>query len=210
MRGIYNRIDGGCTIISPSEETIQDLMAGGILTIEQANSAIEARLIEGRSNREEITPFFMALVTGGLTREEAVRVILDCDSPKGIVPNIIAIDEIPASTAFRGAWSYNETDKIIETDIEKAKVIHVENIRKERNAGFIALGFPHRLDASLEMAIIPQATRDKLQALRDAPAIDLSGATTPEELEAIKPNILKVVAPIKDNIEISQGGMFNN
>ncbi len=91
---------------------------------------------------------------------------------------------------FRGAWKAN--DNILEVDMQKARIIHLARIRAARQEKFIEMGFPYKLDSNLEIAIIPLSTRNKLNLLRNIPAvIDLLKATTPLELKAVWPQELK-------------------
>lgn len=99
-------------------------------------------------------------------------------------------DSRPQDTHFRDSWiSENGAVKVC---MNRAKVQHMKNVRSERAKKFIEMGFPYKLNEDLEAAIVPQETRDKLQALRDIPqTFDLSAATTPEELKALWPDELK-------------------
>lgn len=113
-------------------------------------------------------------------RPMTIEEIAAKDVPEGCAWHII--EEIPNDTTYRNAWFNNEG--VIDINIEKAKDIHLENIRNARAEKFISLGFPYKLDSDLEAAIIPKEKRDILQALRDiSQNLDLSDITTVEELK---------------------------
>ena len=98
-------------------------------------------------------------------------------------------DDLP-DYHFRDAWKMNK--KKIEIDMDGAKSIHMDRIRKARAEKFTALGFPVKLDPDLEKTIIPDATQKKLKALRDLPKnTDLKKFKAPEELKAFWPKELK-------------------
>lgn len=123
--------------------------------------------------------------------DDSIEEIAKKDVPFGLSWRITTIDNIPTDRYFRNAWTDNNPTPTIDVDMEKAKNIHLQNIRNKRADKFIELGFPIKLDSDLEKNLIPQETRDKLQALRDIPQnIDLSTAITPEELKTIWPKEL--------------------
>ena len=77
-------------------------------------------------------------------------------------------------------------------DLEKAKPVHVNNLRKLRTQKFIDMGFPYKLNPHVENAILDDETKNQLKSLRDFPeAIDLSKATDIESLTKIIPDCLK-------------------
>lgn len=100
--------------------------------------------------------------------------------------------KIPTDRTFRDAWTDDFDTDTVDVCMGTAKQLHMDNIRQARAVKFVELGFPNRLDSDLENAIIPEATRNKLQTLRDIPQnIDLGVATTPEELKSIWPEELE-------------------
>jgi len=112
------------------------------------------------------------------------------DLPAGTEYKIINASELPQDRFYRDAWVY-ASDKVV-VDLPKARNVHLNKIRARRNEKFIELGFPVKLDSSLEKAIIPEETRAILQALRDIPQVlDLSEVNTLEELTALWPEQLK-------------------
>lgn len=123
----------------------------------------------------------------GMTLEE----IAMKDVPEGLEWRITDESNLPQDRYFRAAWTDNNPTETVDVDMTKARVIHMDHIRSARNEVFKKLGFPTKLNESLEQAIIPQDIQDKLQILRDLPqSLDLSIATTPEELKAIWPEEL--------------------
>lgn len=123
----------------------------------------------------------------GLTIEE----VATKDVPKGLEYRIIDKSLLPQDRYFRNAWTDDNPTDTVDIDMEKARSIHMDKIRKARDKKFKEMGFPVKLDTDLEAAVIPKQTRDKLQALRDIPqTLDLSVAQTPEELKAIMPEEL--------------------
>lgn len=129
------------------------------------------------------------------TDELTIEQIAEKDVPAGLVYRIAEDSILPLDNngcaLFREAWTDDNSRNTVDVDMDKAYIIHMNNIRSARNQEFINMGFPIKLDSDLEKNIIPLETRNKLQALRDIPQnIDLSTAKTPEELKAIWPKEL--------------------
>ena len=105
---------------------------------------------------------------------------------------IIDEDELPKDWYFRNAWIYGE--KSITVDMEKAKSLHMDNIRIARNHEFVKLGFPEKLNTEVE-ALLSDGVKKQLKDLRDiTKTVDLSEATTLDEIKAIWPdNIVRGV-----------------
>lgn len=126
------------------------------------------------------------------TEGDFVQRVANKDVPKGLSYRIIDLDQLPADRYFRSAWTDANDTPTVDIDMDKARNIHMDNLRQIRAAKFISLGFPNKLNPYLEKAIIPQETQDILQNLRNFPQVfDLSGAKTPEELKLLLPDILK-------------------
>ncbi len=187
----YNgTLNFACNINS---QDINSLMTGGVISEADIEGYIEdlvnVKHKDGSvttRNREEIEPFIRGLCYGGLTESEAIMAIALKDSPNGIIPTLVK--NVP--TDFKGAWKLNDDE--ITIDMEKARLIQMDNIRKVRADKFIEMGFPYQLDANLELAIIPEETRIQLQNLRDITAtFDLNVAQTPEQLKNLFPEELK-------------------
>lgn len=93
---------------------------------------------------------------------------------------------------FWNAFRFDGTQVII--DMNVARTIHMNNLRRIRATKFNALGFPNRLDPDVEKAIVSIDTQNLLQNLRNIPQIfDLSSAPTPDELKKLIPDILQGV-----------------
>lgn len=90
-------------------------------------------------------------------------------------------DNIPNDRIFRGAWFIDE-QKNIAVNMDIARDIHMANIRNARDAAL------RELDKKTLMGIDVQAEK---QVIRDIPQnIDLTTASTPEELKKIWPEEL--------------------
>lgn len=119
---------------------------------------------------------------GGTLSDIIAKVI-----PQGISHQIIDTTNVLSDRTFRNAWKAG-TEKI-EVDMPKARLIHMESIRKERNKELEASD--KELAKELETGPASKNLKDRRQALRDLPAtFDLSLATTPEELKALWPSNL--------------------
>ena len=93
---------------------------------------------------------------------------------------------VPSDRTFRNAWEANTTSEVISIDMEIAKDIWRDKIRRARVKPLEALdtAFMKALETSGDTS---QIAADK-QALRDAPAhTDIAAATTPAELIAVQP-----------------------
>jgi hypothetical protein len=89
-------------------------------------------------------------------------------------------NKIPKDRYFRNAWK--QSGKTVIVDMAKAKEVHMEKIRKARNAKLAKL--------DIETMKGNDVQKEK-QALRDLPdTFDLT-AKTPEELKALWPDELK-------------------
>ena len=92
---------------------------------------------------------------------------------------------------FHDAYDHNR-ELGCYVDMPKARIVHMNELRKLRQQKFIALGFPYRLNADVENAVVDAATKKLLQDLRDIPqTYDLSKAKDHKELRAMIPDLLK-------------------
>lgn len=87
---------------------------------------------------------------------------------------------------FREAWKLDADESAIEVDMDAAKDLWRNKIRRWRKKAF------EKLDAEYMMALETGADTTAIvarkQALRDAPAhADITNATTPAELAAFQP-----------------------
>ncbi len=127
-----------------------------------------------------------AYVKKTLSTDDVIRM----NVPTGAKTLILGDDSLPKDFTFRKAWKISKGKVVIDMDV--AKDIHMNNLRKLRNDKFIELGVPFKLHKLLEAAVFPPETVSLLQELRDIPQVfDLSAAKTPEELKELIPDILK-------------------
>ena len=93
---------------------------------------------------------------------------------------------LPAERTFREGWEANADTGVISVNMEKAKDIWRDKIRKAREPELAKLdtAFMKALEAGADTTEIVAAK----QVLRDAPShADIDAATTPDELTAIQP-----------------------
>lgn len=123
-----------------------------------------------------LTPAPKALLTMNI--EE----IAERDVPNGITWRVAEASVLPSSRIFRNAWTDENPGDTVDVDIEKAKTIHMDSLRRIRDKKLKVL------DIETMRGIDVQAEK---QILRDMPEnIDLSGVTTAEELLSIMPEEL--------------------
>jgi hypothetical protein len=111
------------------------------------------------------------------------------------------VSEIPSDRSFRDAWQQHPT-QVVSVDMSKARAIHLTRLRAARNAKLNAMDAANT--SVLKRVAAGSATDSERQTvaelelqkqiLRDSPAgLDLSRATTVDELKAIWPVELPVV-----------------
>jgi hypothetical protein len=130
------------------------------------------------------------LQTHGMTDDEALEYIAIKDVPLGLTWKIVNTDNLPTDRTYRNAWEcdFNEGQKPIKHNMDKAKAIHVDRIRASRQPKLESLDIELMKaigkNDSAKIAEIETAR----QKLRDLPeTIDLSTATTIEGLKNIWP-----------------------
>ena len=88
---------------------------------------------------------------------------------------------------FRDAWE--DTGTAVQTNMPKARLIHMGRIRSERDAALSALDVPFMRAVEAGDAAAQQRIAAEKQALRDIPqTFDLDGCATPEALGAAWPD----------------------
>ena len=94
---------------------------------------------------------------------------------------------VPTDRTFRGAWQFNGA--AVEVDMDAAKAIHKENLRRERTPLLDALDvqYMRALEAGSDTAAIV-AQKQTLRDVTDDARI--ANATTPEELKALTLDVL--------------------
>jgi hypothetical protein len=164
-RIVFKNADGSCGVIIPAPRYVQESLARLCATYTQAGIAVP-------DNLEDLVISAIAL--------QAV--------PEGREYRITTVDNLPSDDTFREAWTDDNDTDTVDVDMPRARAVLLSRIRAARGVKFAQLGFPVRLHTSVEEAIVPQETRDILQALRDIPQrLDLFAVETPEALKEIWP-----------------------
>jgi hypothetical protein len=129
-----------------------------------------------------------------LTDDEVLSQAIAKGVPVG-VPYEVIDDAKPAVHAFledrtfRGAWE--NTSKNLTVNMSKARVIHMDRIRKKRNEELQKLDIPFMMAAERNDQTTMEKITAQKQKLRDIPqTYDLSGFKTPEKLKAAWPKEL--------------------
>jgi hypothetical protein len=139
-----------------------------------------------------------------ITAADEVRAyVVQKDVPEGIPSKIKLSSELPADRTFRNAWEFDFDAAEISVNLDKAKVLQQERIRVMRDDKF------NQADADFNKAVEKVVTKlsvalpgdpdvaelnaaiEKRQALRDAPAIDLSGIDNVDDLKDTLPDVVK-------------------
>ena len=98
--------------------------------------------------------------------------------------------DFPSHPDWQESWELK--NGTLSVNLEKAKNVHINNLRSIRKQKFIDLGFPYKLNAHVENAILDDDTKAKLSTLRDFPkTIDLSNANSVDDIQKIIPDCLK-------------------
>lgn len=92
---------------------------------------------------------------------------------------------------FHDAYDHSRLKGVF-IDMDKARNIHMDNLRKIRQQKFIDLGFPNQLHPDVEAMILDDDTKKQLHILRDFPSkTDLTAIDTPAKLRNFIPECLK-------------------
>jgi hypothetical protein len=126
-------------------------------------------------------------VLGPLTEEQYEIFVWERSiAQSAITPVSIPDSAIPPSREFRDEWRQEGDEIVVEVGLARLK--QMDRIREMRQKKFEEMGFPQRLNAQIENAILDEATKIELQRLRDiTQTFDLSIATNADELEALWP-----------------------
>jgi hypothetical protein len=135
----------------------------------------------------------------GMTEDEAIAFIEAKDKPDGCIScRVIDDSELPAenanrgsgATTFRDAWI--DTGVAVDTDMPKARAIHLEEIRRVRNAELVKEDVTFMRAVEAEDTDAQATIKTKKQTLRDIPAtFDITtDVDTPEKLKAKWPTEL--------------------
>ena len=101
----------------------------------------------------------------------------------GEVIGVFDESAIPGDRYFRNAWTWSTPDPKVDIDIEKARGIHTDNLRRKRTALLTALDAAYmRADENGDVAEKARIVAEK-QRLRDFPTdARLANAKTPDEI----------------------------
>jgi len=102
-------------------------------------------------------------------------------------------DAIPTDKYFRGAWTDTTTEPVIDIDMVKARAIHLDRLRTDRDAKLAELDPLYMTATEQGLTDAAKAIADYKQQLRDMPEViakDMAAAATPEAIKAINPEIL--------------------
>jgi hypothetical protein len=80
-------------------------------------------------------------------------------------------DAIPEDRTYRGAWTDTSAEEVVDIDIDKAKLIHVDRIRAERDLQLAVLDVEIEKAEDVGDTVLLTDLRAKRQALRDLPEI---------------------------------------
>lgn len=122
------------------------------------------------------------------TGEVPLDIVWQKDVPANAVTVMRSLkSKIPQDRYFRDAWKQNLEN--IEIDMEKAKIIQMNHIRKFRDKELTKLDVEWTKKAAQKKNQEAEAVETQRQILRDLPTtFDLSVAKTPDELKALWPN----------------------
>lgn len=106
-----------------------------------------------------------------------------------ILPASIEDDVIPEDRYFRNAWKANAN--LIEVDLPKARDLHMNNLRVDRNVKLKELDIEFQIALEKGDAEAQRTIAARKQALRDMPAtFDLSAITDLNALKNARPDYL--------------------
>jgi hypothetical protein len=135
-------------------------------------------------------PAFNDRTNAGLTEEEQLQREADRAVSSGKAadtPVVMEESDVEADRSFRNAFVKNDSG--VAVDMSKARDLHMDHIRQQRNKELVKLDVPYMksLESGDTDAQAEIATRK--QTLRDIPAtFDLTGASNSSELKALWPD----------------------
>jgi hypothetical protein len=147
------------------------------------------RIVYDNGGIHVIIPCPQAQLTGE-SEDDFVNRVAKKDVPYGVPYKIINTSDIPADRSFREAWE--EKNRKISVNINKARTIHMNRLREMRKPIF------EKLDVEAVRAMEDkdeeklEEIKAKKQVLRDIPqTLDLSEVISPDVLKTIIPDALK-------------------
>lgn len=106
-RAVFTNHDGGVGVFIPCEECIEAMASGGYWDHMPAGyfKVQIQRQIEDGISPESAKAFAEALHFGGVSREDAIRLIAHRDCERfGVAVEIVDVSDIPADRTHRLAW----------------------------------------------------------------------------------------------------------
>jgi hypothetical protein len=119
--------------------------------------------------------------------ESTMAKLLSRSVPEGAIFEELKAEDIPVDRYFRNAWRLNGG---IHTDMDCARGIHLNCLRKVRNEKLLELDVTFQRALESKDVAAQDSIAAKKQALRDMPnSVDLSGLSE-QELKNYLPDIL--------------------
>jgi hypothetical protein len=118
----------------------------------------------------------------------SIEDIILLDLPQDSVYSIVDKDTIPLTRIFRGAWTYQDGQLVV--DLELARDIQKDRWRAARTPKLAQLDLDYMRALETNDTVKMAEIVAKKQALRDVTTTDLSG-TPVAELESVWPEILR-------------------
>ncbi len=126
-----------------------------------------------------------------ITADHYARFVQWKDIPQGLDSRITDEANIPADRMFRNAWTDDNPTDTVDVDMSRARDIHMDNIRIERDKKLVLLEVDYIIADEQNDAVLKGEIAAQKQILRDLPTtFDLTVATTPEELKNLWPQEL--------------------
>lgn len=136
------------------------------------------------------TPQWLA-IKGNTVKKCAER-----DVPKGVSYRIIPEQDLPKDRLFRAAWTDEFDTPTVDVHLDRAKAIHLTNLRLNRNDKLNKLDKEYMLALEHGLQDRTKQIANKKQKLRDMPiqaSQEMIKISSVEELEQYIPDILNEV-----------------
>ena len=145
------------------------------------NKRIAYRNLEGGVSVLIPTPEFCS--NPGNTIGRLIRTL-----PLGVHFEVHCVEDIPTDRYFRNAW---KLDSGISVDLECARGIHLDCLRKLRNKKLSELDIPFQRAVEDKDEVMQDNIAAKKNSLRDMPQnSDMSLLDTPEKIKEFMPDVL--------------------
>ena len=219
MKAILYRRSDSVAIGWPTKEIVQIATGEGYQWSNERQAHEIKKMALGPENDgvgwDLATRWITSISNGGLTEAELLDLIAEKDQPKDCLEchqveptdlpyHIVGVCKVEDHGCcsdlnchdryFRDAVVFDDIVRgKCRCDMPKARVIHMDRIRKVRNAEFERRGLDRHLQTALTRGdtVRAQELEDEKQTLRDIPQkYDLSVFKTPEELKAAWPKEL--------------------